>query len=109
MDRIDTNDGRWVAQDIADAADEFFQDTADLLPEEPVLYASRQGDLVAEFKGDHGTMTSIISHTFVLLFAVIDGKSMERRVLAGGDMRAAVLQLVERLHAGEHGALESPK
>src|SRR5258707_325256 len=52
------NDGRWLSQEVADAADAFFRETADLLPGEPFIYSSRLGDLVAEFKAEHGTMTS---------------------------------------------------
>src|SRR5579872_4533511 len=60
-DRVHENDGRWITQAIADAAIDFFQNTADLLPGEPIVYRSQQGDLVAEFACRRGTLTSIIS------------------------------------------------
>src|SRR5689334_6162092 len=66
------NDGRWLSGDIAKAGSDFFQKTADLLTGEPFIYSSCEGDLVAEFSAEHGTMTSIVSSNFVLLFAVVD-------------------------------------
>jgi hypothetical protein len=103
------NDGCWLSRDVADAANAFFQKTADLLPEEPFIYSSQRGDLVAEFKAERGTMTSIVSPTFVVLFAVIDGMPLERRVLEGGDVREQVLQLTGMLRTGLHGAVDTTK
>lgn len=107
--RSEMHSGQWLSQEVADAASTFFQKTADLLPGEPFIYSSRLGDLVAEFKGEHGTMTSIVSPTFALLFAVIGGVSFERRVLDGGDVREAVRELSEMLRMGEHGALDTAR
>jgi hypothetical protein len=103
------NDGRWLRQHIADAASSFFQETADLLPGEPYVYSSQGGDLVAEFKAKHGTLTSIVSSTFVLLFAVVDGVPVERKLFNGSDVRAEVQRLTGLLYTGQHGALESTK
>lgn len=103
-DRVTTNDGRWVSQEIADAANVFFQSTADLLPGEPTIYSSQGGDLVAEFKADHGTLTSVVTPTFVLMFAVIDGMPVERRVSSGG-LRREVQELTEWLRMGQDGTL----
>jgi hypothetical protein len=108
-ERARMNDGCWLSRDVADAANAFFQKTADLLPEEPFIYSSQRGDLVAEFKAERGTMTSIVSPTFVVLFAVVDGMPLERRVLEGGDVREQVLQLTGMLRTGLHGAVDTTK
>lgn len=107
--RAETNDGQWISQEVADAAGTFFLRTADLLPGEPFIYSSRLGDLVAEFKGEHGTMTSIVSPTFALLFALIDGVSVERRVFEDGDVREEIRQLTGMLRMGLHGAMDTTR
>jgi hypothetical protein len=107
--RGESNDGRWLRAAVADSANIFFQNTADLLPGEPFIYSSRLGDLVAEFKAEHGTMTSILSPTFALLFAVIGGIPVERRVAQGSDAREAVRQLTEMLRTGHYGSVDTRK
>ena len=67
------NDGRWLTQEIATQAFNFFQAASDVLPSEPYVYTSIEGDLIAEFKGSRGTMTNVIGKTSVIAFAVIDG------------------------------------
>ena len=108
--RESENDGRWLLADIADAGVEFLQSTSDLLPGEPFIYSSRKGDLVAEFEGPHGTMTSIISQTFVLVFAVIDGTSIEKRApltMRGfSALRPEIKQLTEMLRTGRYEAVD---
>jgi hypothetical protein len=103
------NDGRWLNQEIAIAARDFFQKTAELLPGEPFIYSSKSGDLVAEFKDKHGTMTTIVSSTFVLLFAVIDGVPVERRIVEPGDWREDVQLLTGQLRTGQNGAVEASR
>ncbi|HZS88292.1 MAG TPA: hypothetical protein VFE42_12530 [Chloroflexota bacterium] len=102
------NDGRWLSEDAARAAVAFFEATSDVLPAEPYIYSSRRGDLVAEFKADRGTLTSIVSPTFVLLFAVIDGVPVEKRLpLTDNTMslRSEVANLSDLLRTVRHGAL----
>lgn len=105
--REGTDGGRWLSQQVVNAANDFFQGTSDILPGEPFIYSSQKGDLVAEFQAEHGTMTSIVSSAFVLLFAVIDGVPIERRVLDHRDLREEVRRLTELLRTGQHGALET--
>lgn len=105
------NGGQWLKRDIADAGVEFFQLTSDLLPGEPYIYSSHKGDLVAEFEAPHGTMTSVISQTFVLVFAIIDGTSIERGAplsLNGlGALRPELKRLTEMLRTGRYAALDT--
>jgi len=109
--RESENDGRWLQRAIADVGVEFFQSTSDLLPGEPYVYSSQKGDLVAEFEAPHGTMTSIISQTFVLVFAVIDGTSIEKRVPLStnglGALRSELKGLTEMLRTGRYAAVET--
>jgi hypothetical protein len=104
------NNGRWLQGDIADAGVEFFQSTSDLLPGEPYIYSSRMGDLVAEFETPHGTLTSIVSKKFVLIFAVIDGNSIEKKAPLSatglGELRLELKKLTELLRTGRYAAVE---
>ena len=59
----------WISEDVGRAAISFFQNSADVLPGEPFLYASLSGDLVAEFETAKGSMTTIISPEDTILFA----------------------------------------
>ena len=60
----------WLREEVGQAAIRFFENTADLLPGEPFIYASQTGALVAEFDAPRGTLTTIISPSAVILFAV---------------------------------------
>lgn len=105
------NDGRWLTEDIAASASAFFEMTSDLLPSEPYIYSSQNGDFVAEFDANHGTMTGIITKSFVVLFAVVDGVPIERRLVLGSDsprpLRREMQLLTEMLRTGRHGAVET--
>jgi hypothetical protein len=100
------NDGRWLRYGVAEIASAFFQMTSDLLPSEPHIYGSQIGDLVAEFEDTHGTMTSIITPTSVILFAVVDGVPIEKRLVPGSDsptaLRRELRELTESLRTGQH-------
>ncbi len=106
-----TKDQRWLRQDIADAANNFFRMTSDLLPSEPYIYSSRKGELVAEFTGKHGTMTAIVSEDSAIVFAVGRGAPVEGRLPLGKSKQAALREEVQRLkdmlHTGQHGEVES--
>ncbi len=97
------NDGHWLSEDVAKAAMGFLEATADLLPGEPFIYSSRKGDLVAEFKAGRGTLTSVVSPHFAVLFAVVDGESVEQVVSNGEDVREAVRKMANVLLTGAHG------
>jgi hypothetical protein len=104
-------DRRWLSVNVANVATQFFQVTADVLPGEPYIYSSNEGDLVAEFSGTHGTMTNIISPTFIFVFAVIDGESVEKHLdLENGgfaSVRSELSKLSKMLRTGRHGAVET--
>ena len=57
--------------EIASKAIIFFKETSDLLPtSEPYIYTSLDGDLVAEFVGQQGKLTNVISRDAVNSFVV---------------------------------------
>ena len=102
-------EGRWLTQDVANAATDFLETTADLLPGRPFVYSSKEGDFVAEFQSKHGSLTSIVSPAFVLLFATVDGVPFERKVTDARTLREEVRRLMEPLLRGQHGDLETAK
>ncbi len=107
------DDQQWLRQDIADAAETLFNATSDVLPSEPYIYSSLEGYLVAEFCAAHGTMTNIISTSTIVVFAVMDGKLIERRLGFDRSEIASLRQELQRittmLRAGSNGAQVGPK
>lgn len=102
--------GSWLPQATAIAALRFFEAASDLLPGEPYIYGSPLGDLVAEFDGEKGTLTSVTGPNLTLLFAIIGGIPIKRTVTAEGgerELRSELKELAESLRTGKHGALET--
>jgi hypothetical protein len=106
------NDGRWLSYDIANAATSFFQTASDVLPSEPYIYSSLGGDLVAEFKAEHGTMTSVISDKFLVSMVVVDGEPIETRIEFGvvspATIRRELTSIMTMLRTGKHGKAMGP-
>lgn len=103
-------DGRWLTQDVANAATDFFSVSGDLLPSEPYIYSSRKGDFVAEFRAKNGKLTSIVSPEFVLLFAVVGGGApIERKVTDARAVREEVRRMMDLLATGVHGEVAARK
>ena len=71
------NDGSEIAEPIFQAAIGFFQVISNLFNNEPYIYSSRKGDLIAEFEIPGANMTSIIGSSFILLFKEKNGKIIE--------------------------------
>lgn len=86
-------DGCYLTREIAAAGTDFFATTAAVLPGEPYLDSTYQGDLVAEFSAAHGNLTAIVSTEFVLLFAATKKMCITRRVGRGEDVVTEVAQL----------------
>jgi len=105
------NNGQWLTEEIAGAACTFFEASSDLLPSEPFIYSSRQGDLVAEFASTAGSLTAIVSSKSVLLYAVVNGRPEHREVelLSEGSVRLRrdLDELTELLRTGRDGAVGS--
>ena len=60
--------GEWLPRDTAFAALQFFRDGCDLMPGEPHLYGTSEGELVAEFESGSVRMTSVVSDDGATLF-----------------------------------------
>lgn len=104
--------GQLLKQEIVNAALHFFEKASDVLPGEPYIYASKTGDLVAEFEAPHGTMTTIVSESFALAFAVIAGEQpLERRFALTNDstepMRSELKALSDRMRTEQNGGMET--
>jgi hypothetical protein len=104
--------GRWLPQATAIAALKFFEATSDLLPGEPYIYGSPLGDLVAEFDGERGTLTSVIGPNVTLLFAIVGGTPIKKTVSqesGESELRSELKNLAETLRTGKHGALDTER
>jgi hypothetical protein len=102
--------GHWLPQATAIAALKFFEAASDLLPGEPYIYGSPLGDLVAEFDGEKGTLTSVIGPNVTLLYAIIGGIPIKRTVHPEGgerELRSELKELSESLCTGKYGTLET--
>jgi hypothetical protein len=94
-------DGQWLAQDVVNAAADFFRTAADLLPAEPFIYSSRGGELVAEFTVRGHGLTIVVSPNRVLFFADVDGRPPVEAISTDPqrtreDVRRVTRSLVER-------------
>lgn len=106
--KINENDGRWLKQSVANAASDFFLKAADLLPSEPYIYSSVEGDLVAEFNAAKGPLTAIVSPDFVVLFAApSDGAPIHKSISDFEQLRDQLKKFTDRLGAMEHGSMDS--
>lgn len=102
----------WLDEDVAQAAINFFELAADALPGEPHLYASKGGALVAEFESSLGTLTSVISPSAIILFAVKSSdpnSPIEIALQRGSNRMVEELRSLKKVLAGTHGQVESPQ
>ena len=103
-------DGKWLAKGVVVAANTFFQATSDLLPAEPVLYSSTQGDLVAEFQGVDLPMTVVFSSTEAIALAVAGGSTLTFtipiRATPAGALRSELTKITEVFRAKRHAAVD---
>jgi len=97
---LEQDDERSINQEVADAASDFFLKTADLLPSEPHIYRSKKGDLVSEYKTNTGNLTIIISPSFVILFAIVNGDPVERKITKLNVVRMEVEEFLGSLATG---------
>jgi hypothetical protein len=104
---VTENDGHWLSQQTAEEASDFFNKTADLLPEEPFIYGTKSGDLIAEFNGPLGNLTSIVSPTCIVLFAAVgDQPPVETKITDPSQVRDGVEKMAKLLSTGRHGKVE---
>lgn len=99
-----SDDGRWLRQESASTAIDFFEAVGDLLPGNPYLYGSTKGDVVAEFEGDSYSLTVVITTDFALMFAVQDGAPIEKKIEFMLDYRKELERFSQRLSVGRYGS-----
>lgn len=88
----------------------FFQETSDLMPEEPFLSASKLGDLLVEFALRPGTLTFVVGVNQVMGFAAFDGDIQSERVNSNAernDLRAMVQRVTSSFQNIANGALDT--
>lgn len=107
----DPDDPTTISESIAAAAISFFEATSDVLPGEPYLYPSSQGDLIAEFKGSFGRLTSILGHEFLIVHAVVNDATIQQELPLGDEyegIRGNLRDISVKLNSMDHGkALDS--
>jgi hypothetical protein len=100
--------GEWLREEVGQSAIRFFQNTADILPGEPFIYASQTGALVAEFTAPTGALTTVVSPTSIILFAAKADElnaPVQRTVKRGSNrLREDLKEIVQTL-AGSHGQM----
>lgn len=106
------NDGRWLSMSVANSAIQFFRQASAVLPGEPFIYSSASGDLVAEFKGLHGLMTSVVTEDKVLAMAMVNGHPAQVTVdlltATEGDLRRELKRMADFLCKGQHAGSARP-
>ncbi|WP_157960141.1 hypothetical protein [Albibacillus kandeliae] len=65
---VDLSTRDWLNRDAALAALTFLRDSCDLLPSEPYLYGTPEGDLVAEFETGNLRVTTVIAGNGTTMF-----------------------------------------
>ena len=108
-----TPSGAWLPGDVVTSANSLFLATSDLLPSEPSLHASFNGELIAEFSGDTGAMTLIVTRGAALAVAIINGQPLQNRFsLAGVQsavLRAEVSKVTDAVRMAAHGPVAAAR
>ncbi len=104
-------DGTALSMEVVSRANSFLEATSDLLPAEPYIYGSGNGDLVAEFNVPNGQMTLIISTDFAIAYAAVGGHGVQRTMtLKAGTTdtwRSALSAVTDTLQVRQHGAVDT--
>ena len=101
-----------IREEVSQAALLFFRNFADLLPGEPYLYPSKDGDLVAEFEAPGGSLTTVLSPEATILFAVPRADEDRPRSITlrkGTNRFREVLRDFARLLSVTYGKVESSR
>ena len=113
---LDVNDGlttEYLAVEAAWAAINFFRMGAAFLPTEPHIYATHQGDLVAEFETPDLQMTTVISKAEIILFAVLasDRDNPIQGVIQGVSklVTAQLSTFMQKIDAVRHGKVAASR
>ena len=113
VDGYELNDrSAWLQPSVGEAALKFFRMASLALPNEPYIYPSKRGDLVAEFAAPRGKMTCLISPEFVLVFAnagdeIIQKTFMSSDMGMGEELRSDVREISQFLGATSNVTVEA--
>jgi hypothetical protein len=104
-------DGSSLTVEIADSARSFFETTSDILPCEPFIYSSHKGDLVVEFEAPYGRLTTVISRSSLIAFAVLGEVHFEKHIelvsSTSNALRNELQKITGMLRTGQlHGEVE---
>jgi hypothetical protein len=103
--------GQWLDRNIVSTANTFFQATSDLLPVEPYLYSSKDGELIAEFKGAEFPLTLVVSHGSAVAISLIQGRPLNFAITvnaaAPNALRSELKKITAKLRAQHHGTVET--
>src|SRR5580692_11631639 len=95
------NTGRFLEPQLAWQAINFFEATSDILPGEPYVYTSLIGDLIAEFKGPKGKLTTVVTKNSLTTYSVIGDRilkiSFDLPVLNLQSARLRIRQISDQL------------
>jgi hypothetical protein len=101
---------RWLSNDVAQGGLTFLRNASNLLPSEPYIYSSREGKLVAEFKGAHGNLTAIVSPNSTILFTSTENGFFEKVLDPNKDKDGSILRdellTIIKILAGQHVSME---
>ena len=107
------HDGQWLSASVVSTANLFFQATSDMFQAEPHLQSSLHGNLVAEFRGQLGAVTLVVSDESALVMATIKGEPVQSKLtLAGtlpGDWRDQVAKFTDALRVDQNGRMDSER
>jgi hypothetical protein len=96
--QIACQSGEWLEEDVARSAIDFFFKIGDLLPNEPYIYSSKSGQLVAEFEKGAFPITAVVSPDLHTLMAIEpDGPSQTSVSRRSNNIRQVVQDLKARL------------
>jgi hypothetical protein len=105
--------GEWLTEDAARAAIAFLRAGQDVLPTEPHIYGTEDGDFVAEFELPEGRMTSIVSDDETTLFAVHSdcrAAPLHDVIHRGSNQyRDQLASFTKNFRAGTHGQMVTSK
>jgi hypothetical protein len=101
--------GKWVDQDVALRAMQFFQMASSVLPGEPFIYSSNGEDLIAEFKTIHGVLTGVISGPLLSIYAMTSGNVQKKlnfdlRTISSGSLQEQLKPMASLIIAGGSGS-----
>ena len=97
----------WLSLEAGGAALSFFRNACDLLPSEPHIYGTSDGDLVAEFETPSARITCIVARNCTILFGYrsdADDAPTEIEIRKGSNrLRDEVREFMDHLGFGKDG------